>query len=356
MQETVTPLTSPENSPGNGPADRQTAAASRRRWLVLLLGLVVIAALAWFAWDTHNSMNELRSQLAGRLAEADTFNKQTQALTGEARQDTKEALGKLSVLENKLAESQNQQVALEALYQELSKNRDEISLAEIEESLDLASQQLQLAGNVKAALIALQSVDARLARADNKTRWTQLRQAINQDMERLKAVPFVDTVAISARLDSMIANVDNLPLLSEPVITEFIAPAADGVQRSFWSRLGRQVLGDLGELVRVRNLDRPDVPLLAPSQSYFLRENLKLRLLNARLALLSHNEASYKSDLDHAADWLVSYFDPKIKAVTAAEATLHQLAVSPISISAPDISESLSAVRAARLSREKANR
>lgn len=328
---------------------------SRRGWLWPLLGCILIAGLAWLGWDTRDTVNELRGQLAVKLSEADTYNQQTQAIAGQARQDTKEALAKLSVLENKLAESQDHQVALEAMYQELSRSRDEVSLAEIEEILELASQQLQLAGNVKSALVALQTVDARLARAENKTRWTQLRRAINQDMERLKALPFVDTVAISARLDNLMGGSENLPLLSEPVLAvESPSGLAVNQQKNVFSRFGKELLSDLGELVRIRNLGKPDVPLLAPSQSYFLRENLKLRLLNARLALLARNETSYKADLNSANEMLGTYFDTKIKAVTTAQATLKQLAESSISVAPPDITESLRALRATRLAREKA--
>jgi len=330
---------------------------SWRKPALPVIGIAAVIAFGWFAWDTRSSINDMRTELTKKLADAEDRSKQTLLVANQARQDTKEALGKLSVLENKLAESQNQQVALEALYQELSQNRDEVSLSEIEDILDLASQQLQLAGNVKSALIALQSVDAKLARTDGKARWAQLRRAINQDMERLKATPFVDTVAISAKLDNLMASVDNLPLLSYPVVSEDVNPASPApIQKSFWSRLGKEVLVDLGELVRVRNLGKPDIPLLAPSQSYFLRENLKLRLLNARLALLSRVESSFKTDLQSAAQWLATYFDPKIKAVNSAQSTLKQLADSPISIAAPDISDSLKAVRAARRSREKASR
>ena len=348
MQETVT---SREVADSRLPRRRPSA------WLLPLVGFAAIAALAWLALDTHNTVNDLRGQLAVRLTEADKHNQQTEVIANQARQDTRDALAKLSVLENKLGESQNQQVALEALYQDLSKNGDELSLAEIEAVLESASQQLQLAGNVKAALIAMQSVDARLARADNKSRWTTLRRALNQDMERLRALPFVDTVAVSAKLDNLIANVDNLPLLSEPVISETNPPSssADNPQRS-WSGFGKSILHDLGELVRIRNLNKPDVPLLPPSQAYFLRENLKLRLLNARLALLAHNESSYKSDLASAGELLTTYFDPRIKAVTTAEATLRQLAANPVSITAADITDSLNALRTARLAHDKANR
>jgi uroporphyrin-3 C-methyltransferase len=176
-------------------------------------------------------------------------------------------------------------------------------------------------------------------------------------MERLKATPFIDTIAISAKLDSLMGNIDNLPLLSDPVSVRETQNAAFVAEpQGFWSKISREVLVDLGELVRIRNLEKPDVPLLSPSQAYFLRENFRLRLLNARQALLSRNEASFKSDIGAAARWLKEHFDTKIKAVTSAQTTLKQLAESPISISVPDITNSLDALRVIRQSNERGSR
>jgi uroporphyrin-3 C-methyltransferase len=79
---------------------------------------------------------------------------------------SKELQLKVGVLESRQLEAQSQQLALEQLYQDLSKNRDEWALAEIEQVLSTASQQLQLAGNVQGALIALQNADRSLSRSD----------------------------------------------------------------------------------------------------------------------------------------------------------------------------------------------
>jgi uncharacterized protein HemX len=93
--------------------------------------------------------------------------------------------------------------------------------------------------------------------------------------------------------------------------------------------------------------------LLSPAQTYFLRENLKLRLLAARVALLARDEASFRDDIRAAQAWIGRYFDSKARANVVASATLKQLAESPVSISPPDINSSLAAVRAARAAREK---
>ena len=235
----------------------------------------------------RGTLDTLRQEVAKKLSETDTQNKESRVVAEQAREASADAQVKLGVLESRLAESQSQQIALEALYQELSRNRDEWAYAEIEQSLLIASQQLQLAGNVKAALIALQNADARLQRME-RPQLTPLRKAINRDIERLKALPYVDTVGIAVRLDNVIAAVDTLPLAME------VRPPARRSRRRRRER-GRAARGSascakrgakLKQLVRVQNMDRPEVPLLAPSQTFFLRENLKLRLLGARLALL----------------------------------------------------------------------
>jgi uncharacterized protein HemX len=105
--------------------------------------------------------------------------------------------------------------------------------------------------------------------------------------------------------------------------------------------------------VRVEVADRPAAPLLIPSQQYFLRENLKLRLLSARIALLNHNDASFKDDVVAAESWLKLYFDTRVKPVQALQATLKQLAATPMAGEVPDLAGSLEAVRVLRLAQER---
>jgi uncharacterized protein HemX len=76
-----------------------------------------------------------------------------------------------------------------------------------------------------------------------------------------------------------------------------------------------------------------------------LRENLKLRLLNARLALLARDETTYRSDMKVAASWLERYFDTRSRIATAMAVTLKQLGSGAIGVSLPTIGESLAAVR-----------
>ncbi|HEY0336986.1 MAG TPA: uroporphyrinogen-III C-methyltransferase [Burkholderiales bacterium] len=319
----------------------------------LVLSLLALLLLAWQWYDSRTSVDALRQEVAKKLSEGDTLNKSSRVVADQARDASAEAQVKLGVLESRVAESQNQQIALEALYQELSRNRDEWALADIEQSLLIANQQLQLAGNVKAALIALQNADTRLQRLD-RPQLTGLRKALNRDIERLKALPYVDTVGISVRLDNVIGSIDTLPLAMEMRPPLAASADAQGERESnVWQRFARETWAELKQLVRVQNMNQPEVPLLAPPQSFFLRENLKLRLIGARLALLSRDQTSYKADLQAAREWLTKYYDTREKAVANALSTLRNLQEGEISIEIPDISSTVDALRNLRLVRER---
>lgn len=329
---------------------------ARPRYLhpVALVAALALVVLAWQWYDSHQQINTLQHELARRLAAADVENKESRGVAEQVRETTREAQVKLGVLEAKLQESQNQQIALEALYQELSRSRDESLLADVEQTLLVASQQLQLAGNVRSALIALQAADARLARLD-RPQLAGLRKVIARDVERLKLAPYVDVIGISARIDNLMGTIDSLPLALEVRPQEpAAAKGAADADANAWMRFTRELWRDMRDLVRIERMDRPDIPLLTPGQTYFLRENLKLRLLGARLALLAHDEKSFKADLKAAHDWLARYYDARDKTVANAVAAVRQLHDSQISIEVPDVASSLDAVRNYRLTRERA--
>ncbi|MBS4098652.1 MAG: uroporphyrinogen-III C-methyltransferase [Sulfuricella sp.] len=353
--------TSPE-APANPQSDNGTASAQppsgvawRRVEPALATAVVALVLLGWQWFDTRQQFNAVEQTVGKKLGEFDTRNKESAINSAQAREDMKQALVKVGLLEQKLAESQGQQVALEAMYQELSRNRDEWVLAEIEQILLTASQQLQLAGDAKAALIALQTADSRLQRYD-KPLFIPLRKAVNQDIQRLQALPLVDVAGYTLKLDGLVAALDDLPLLvGEEIAEERSTPKARPDDNP-WTKLSREIWQDMKQLVRIQNMENPQAPLLPPTQAYFLRENLKLRLLSARLAVLRHDESGYKSDLKTAEEWLRRYFDLKSKAGKTALTSLKQLASSSVAIELPDISASLNAARSFKLTRDKGGR
>jgi uroporphyrin-3 C-methyltransferase len=317
--------------------------------LALAAAFVLLVAL-WLY--THNRINGLQAELVRELAQAGEYGKESRQTATQAQQAVRDLDFKLNMLESRLAETQNQRVALESLYLELSRSRDERVLAEVEQILLAGSQQLQLAGNLKAALIALESADSRLQRADS-AQFTGLRRAIARDAERLKSAPFVDVVGMSVRLDALAHQVDGMPLAMYERPAEQPAKAPTAAQDAVLVRVAREAWQDLQSLVRIQRVDSEEVPLVSPSQQFFLRENLRLRLLSARIALLARDESSFKADVRSAQDWLKRYFDPRDKQVAAAGAALRQLSDMQVSIDLPATLESVDAVRNQKLVRER---
>jgi uroporphyrin-3 C-methyltransferase/uroporphyrinogen III methyltransferase/synthase len=362
------PVVPPESyvtpAAAGGPEPQRVGGLLQKPQNVAIIALAVLLALQ--TWSTHSRFNRLREDVARTLQKDNASNAETAQAVRDIQEAAKELQVKVGVLENRQTEAQSQQAALEQMYQDISKNRDEWALSEIEQVLSTASQQLQLAGNVQGALIALQNADRSLSRSD-KPQFITIRRAIARDIDKLKALPSVDQPGIALRLDNVISQIDALPLLSDEKPAEPIAPSrvnpprtaagkaaavpapqAPGMGQRItdtWRNWSHEMWDDIRQLIRVRTVDNPDALMLSPSESYFVRENLKLRLLNARLALLSRNEGTFRDDLSSAQQMLVKYFDTKARSTQAAQALLRQVQANNVTIDVPDLSESLNAVR-----------
>ncbi|MEO8411259.1 MAG: uroporphyrinogen-III C-methyltransferase, partial [Propionivibrio sp.] len=147
------------------PTEAAKPAKERRPWFNpwLLLALLALALCVWQWFETRSRLAGTQQEMARRLADNDTVVTENRALAQHAQEQVEQMQAKLGDIEGKLAESNSQQAALESLYQDLAGNREEWILAEIEQSVTLAAQQLQLAANIPAAVLALQAADARLA-------------------------------------------------------------------------------------------------------------------------------------------------------------------------------------------------
>jgi uroporphyrin-3 C-methyltransferase len=345
--------------PPAGPAEatyavrKQAARAVSRRLLAAVAAGLLAAVLATWM-EGRRSHGNLRTEVAQRLAAVETAGAAVGQAQGQLATELRDAQAKIALLEERLAESQTQQAALEALYRDLAPSRDEIALTEIEQVLLIASQHLQLAGNVPSALLALQLADAKLQRLD-RPQSLALRRALGRDIDALKATPYVDVAGLSLKLDQAIVAVDALTLARDERIPPPLPDKGTGADEPLWRRLLRDAWSDLRQLVRIEIADRPAAPLVPPAQNYFLRENLRLRLLSARISLLGRDDASYRADVAAAEDWLKQYFDLRTKPVQALQATLKQAAAAPTAGTLPDLSRSLEALRALKLAQERAS-
>jgi uroporphyrin-3 C-methyltransferase len=347
-----------EAAPAAVPAPMNPVARVISRMSIMQMTLAVVLVIFLWQWFAEQrQINNMQQELARRLTEMDANNKASQMLATQGQEATRDLAAKVAVLEAHYAETQGQRAALETLYRQLSSSRDETVLAEVEQMLLIAGQQLQLSANVKAALIAMQQADDYLKRM-NRPSLNGLRKTLAHDMDKLRVLPAVDMPDINLRLDSLIDAVDALPLAQDfrtapnPAQESGAATLSAAAEAPGWRGLLTEIWHDIKHMVRIENTHKQALPLLSPTQTFFLRENLKLRLLSARLALLARDEASFKHDLQAAQEWITRYFDVKTAEGEAAANTLQKLRESRISIELPDISGSLEGVRNYRVSRE----
>jgi len=233
---------------------------------------------------------------------------------------------------------------------ELRRLREEHVLAEVDELLTLAGSQLQLARDSTAAIIALSSADARLARLP-RPQFFALREALARDIERLRRAPIPDMAGIAIRLDRLVQGVDSWHLLADP--TRHLAPPpprtlTDIVPVSRLGRVGREIGDTLRDLVRIRTVEAPDSLLLPPDQYQLVREHVRVRLLTARQSMLAHNQILFRTDLTDSQILINRYFDTSDPLVGAALAQVKTLEAAVVDAPMPALDDSLAALRAAR--------
>jgi len=318
---------------------------ARKLNVALLLALAALATAGGLWLDSRASLDALQQTLTQKAGAASGVSKDVQARAEHADKTARENSARLAALEGKVGDFAGQAAALNSLYQEQSRNREDWMLAEIEHALNLAGQQLQLAGNVAAATSTLEAIDARLAKLD-RPQFIPLRKALGQDLGQLKSAPAVDVVGLTVKLDRLAAEIDALPLVIDHARQQADTPAPSHQGVPAWQRLGEQLLDDIGQLIRVRRMDKPEALLLSPEQAFLLRENVKLRLLGARVAVLQRQDAPFRTDLSASERYVRGYFDTQAPAVGVWLAALNEIKTTQLSVRVPDISASLRAVRA----------
>jgi uncharacterized protein HemX len=322
------------------PAHPPRAPLSTLALVAVVLAVIALVMAAWSWSDSRERVRDLKSELGRKLAESGQQASETRLLAKNADDMMRQISERVGHIEGQMATSQQQQLALEALYKDLAQGRDEWTLAEIEQVLLTAAQQLQLAGNVKAAIIALEGADTRLQRL-NKPQFTALRRAIATDLANLRAAPSLDEVGASARIEALVARHASWPLASAQGSEATPAPRAVSA-----ASLGQELWDELKRLVQIRRVEGNEAVLLPPDQAYFLRENLRLRLLSARLALLAQDEAAFHADLKAASDTLARYFNTRDAGVAAALKEIRRLTSLNIAIKLPGIDASLAVLDA----------
>ena len=311
----------------------------------LIVALVALGVIAWQWADNRKQLTQAQLEVGKKLAQTEAFLRESRVELDKLDRDRQNERVRLAVVESRLAEAQSQQNTLNTLYQDLSQHRDNLLLAEIEQLLMAASQQIQIASNPRAALVALEGAQSRLTGFDS-LRFIPLRQALTKDIEALKALPDIDSEGMTLKLDNLLANVDSLPFVidAKPQTKAVITPDAPAADTPWYKNMGGEIWSELKQLIRIRRIDKPDAPLLPAEQTYFIRENIKLRLIAARTALLQRDQNSFRTDLGAARIIMSNYFDRQAGEVANAIQTLNRLSATDIHVTLPDLAQSLTAL------------
>lgn len=364
---TQAPLIPPANEPLVPAA---VPRRSRWAWVVGLLLIVVIAVSLGLAWSAQQRVRKLEQELVRRQQDSHTQSGEARLLAKRADDTARESAAKVTLLEARLAEVSIQRTQLEDLIQSLSRSRDENVLVDIDAGLRVAQQQATITGSAEPLVSALKQADDRLARYA-QPRLEGVRRAIARDIDRVKAVGVPDIAALSIKLDEAIRLVDELPLLSQaeqrkeaakpiagaakPPALGASAPAAPSgwiaTVAERWNSALQLLWGETRTLVRVTRIDHPEAALVAPEQAFFLRENLKLRLLNARLAVLSRQFDTVQTDVQNAQQALDRYFDRSSRRTGVASDLLKQVAAGARQVGLPRPDDTLAALAAANAGR-----
>lgn len=324
-------------------------------WLALLLVLAMGGGAAWL-WP---QLQAGKSELEDRLARLESSVGQEQTSFNDLESGLKrEFESGLSSLESTLrndaaALSEN----LAAVERELAGQRAELArfsandrsswlMAEAEYLLRLANQRLIMAGDTVAARALLGSADEVLKEIDD-IGLHEVRGALAADLAAIRAVPTIDTQGIYLRLSALVEQADNLVIfqMQDREVMAAPEPAQD------WQGRLRQgyeaALQKLSDYIVIRRRDVPMQALMDPQWEGLVRQNLRMLLEQAQVALLSGNQTLYQESLQRAGQWVEQFKDSDEAGAQAMADEIVQLAARQIAVKMPDISRSLRALDAA---------
>ena len=342
------------NATPAGPTEELPLANSNTvtRAALVSIGAVALVALltSLLLWQKLTSIQEL---LARQSTETGVQSVQALASAKQAQELSRETAARVAVYEARLSEIALQRTQLEELMQSLSRSRDENLVVDIESAIRLAQQQAQLTGSVEPMLAALKSAEQRIARAA-QPRLTPLQRAIGRDINRVKSATVSDTSGLLVKLDELVRLADELVLGNavatiKPVV--LVKRSSTNVVTNWWQQSWLVLRDEARGLLRVSRIEQPEAALLSPEQSFFLRENFKLKLLNARLGLLAHQLESARSDLAAASVTLNKYFDTSSHKTQTAAGLLQQVQGQMKTLQLPRVDETLAALATAAAGR-----
>lgn len=378
--EPETPISSPASTTVPRPYSASKSRKGSAGPAYALTALVVILAGAGL-WYQNSVLESHKADLQSQLAANINATEQARSTAEQALALVQRQSGKLAQLEKSFNDSTEQFHDLSQAFQTMTDSGSELVLLnDIDHLATIAQQQLMLGGNVANAIVSLEAAQAQLARA-NRVGLASLQQTLNGDLDRLRAASTVDVASLSRQLDTLSRYVSEAPLLvpddvaggantealdlqSEATETTELAADAPWWERSWntvehWgSSAWRSLSHDLSQFVSIRRVDDAAALLMSPDQAARLRENLRLRIMAAQLAMMMNQSAVWQSELNAVATALEKRFDTQSEQVQQALRLTRQLQDTRIGARLPTVTNTLAAIeslRQAQASRSQGN-
>ncbi|MCE0802689.1 uroporphyrinogen-III C-methyltransferase [Buttiauxella sp. A2-C1_F] len=331
----------------SAPLSEQPPQKNRSGIAGIALGAIAIAiALALggglYSYGKH--------QAAAQNANTDALATQLTALQKQQEQQQASLETTIKQQATALQESDRQQANLARELDEVQQKVATISgsdaktwlLAQSDFLVKLAGRKLWSDQDVTTAAALLKSADASLADMNDPS-LIAVRRALTDDISALSAITQVDYDGIILKLNQLSNQVDNLRLADNN--TDDTPMDSDGSELSSTVTEWRQNLTKswhnfMDSFITIRRRDETAVPLLAPNQDVYLRENIRSRLLVAAQAVPRHQDETYKQSLENVSTWVRAYYDTNDSVTKSFLDELDSLSQQSINMDVPQTLES----------------
>ncbi len=325
QEQKVSENSSKTSVPANAPRKSRSGL-----WLgiIVLLIIISVAGAGFYLFQQLRSQQdnlggevnkgdmhliELSKQISGYQMQLAAM--QSQLATVEADVAGKDAhftktLADFSRLHSEKLDSTRNELnsAISQVQRQLGKTRSDWLIADAEYLLSVANQRLHLVGDVNTTYEALEAADQRL-RESGDAGVFKIREQIAKDITAIRSVAVADTVGIYASIQSLQTQVDSLVLflpytgkaLTEP---EAVQEPTDKAAHNLLDSAIDQLEG----IVTIRHTEHPIKEILTPEQAQFIREQLRVKLEMAKIALVQQHQQLYQSSLADAKKWAEKNF------------------------------------------------
>lgn len=372
------PIKEPITKPKNNDKNKKKNSSSGLILLIFIL-IIVLSAGLWFVYQRVEHSLSSVNNLENAIQENDKQRTSAIEQASNAVSMVKSQNEVINSLRQKIADTNAQINDLSKSFQLIAdRGSDLVLVNDIEHLVTIAQQQLQLSGSVANAIISLETAQAQLARA-NKPELASLQQTINGDLDKLRATSTVDVAMLSHRLDELASLVAQAPLIVPDIAsasrtesdnasttsdinreekTESTVSSADTdipwwknafkVTSDLASSAAATLKHDLNEFVSVIRVDDSAALLISPDQATRFRDNLRLRIMTAQLALLMGQEKIWNAETSAVLKAIETRFDEKSALSRKAIRIARDVADTDIGVALPTVDNSIKAIEAIR--------